>query len=167
MKALRIGVSLMCAACAGSKSEPVMDAGDLAAIDGLHQADMAAAPAGDVDALMTLWSSDPIAMPPEGPLVEGREAVRAMLEAGRRKADSPWEPAEYAQQFTEVMVLGDYGWDLGTVTTRLVNRTEGTEVVVTGKLLRILKREPDGRWTVHRSMWSQEAPVIRPARQRP
>jgi uncharacterized protein (TIGR02246 family) len=161
MQKLSLVLAVLCVASAGCANRPPDLAADLAAIDSLHQKDMAAAPAGDIDALMALWSDDPVALPPDGPILEGREVIRAMLEAGRRKADSPWEPMEYTQHFTEVKVLGDYGWDLGTVTSRLVNRDDGRELVVNGKLLRILKREPDGRWTVYRSMWNQEPPVVR------
>ena len=161
MKTHGIALALLCTACSAPAAAPTDVAADLAAIDSLHQADMAASPAGDIDALMALWSADPVALPPDGPILEGREAIRGMLEAGRRNPDSPWEPKEYTQHFTEVKVLGDYGWDLGTVTSRLVNRNDGRELVVNSKLLRILKREPDGRWTVYRSMWNQAPPVVR------
>ena len=163
MKTIPIAIATLLAACSAPHVDRIDDPADLAAIDSLHARDMAAAPAGDIDALMALWSDDPVALPPDGPILEGREAIRGMLEAGRRKADSPWETKEYTQHFTEVKVLGDYGWDLGTVTSRLVNRNDGRELVVNGKLLRILKREADGRWTVYRSMWSQEPPVVREA----
>jgi len=161
MKSVPNVLVLLVFACVPPADGPPDRAADLAAIDSLHARDMAASPAGDIDALMALWSADPVALPPDGPILEGREAIRGMLEAGRRRADSPWETKEYTQHFTEVKVLGDYGWDLGTVTSRLVNRNDGRELVVNGKLLRILKREPDGRWTVYRSMWNQEPPVVR------
>ncbi len=161
MKTIPIATAVLLAACAAPNPDRIDDTADLAAIDSLHARDMAASPAGDIDALMALWSADPVALPPDGPILEGREAIRGMLEAGRRNPDSPWEPKEYTQHFTEVKVLGDYGWDLGTVTSRLVNRNDGRELVVNSKLLRILKREPDGRWTVYRSMWNQAPPVVR------
>jgi uncharacterized protein (TIGR02246 family) len=134
--------------------------GDLAAIDALHAADVAAVLAGDTDALLNLWSDSPMALPPEGAILEGREAIAAMLDPGGGEAGRLWETVEYTQDFSEVQVLGGYGWDLGTVTTRLVHKTRGTEVTLRGKLLRILVRTADGEWRVHRSIWSTEPPEV-------
>ncbi|MGD2071112.1 MAG: nuclear transport factor 2 family protein, partial [Gemmatimonadota bacterium] len=86
---------------------------DLAAIEALHRRDREASLAGDWPTLMGLWSDDPVALPPDGPVQEGREAVERSLERYREAAEA-WETVEYVQDFGEVQVMGDYAWDWGT-----------------------------------------------------
>ena len=156
---------LALAACApeGSggtaSSVPADRAQDLAAIQALHEADVAAVMAGDADALLALWSPEPMALPPEGDILRGREAIATMLEPLRTRDERPWRTVEYVQDFVEVEILGDHAWDLGTVRTRMVHE-DGRELVLEGTLLRILRRSADGAWTVHRSAWSNGEPVV-------
>lgn len=126
---------------------------DLAAIEELHRRDQEASLAGDWPTLMGLWSDEPVALPPDGPVQRGRAAVERSME-GYREAAEVWETVEYVQEFGEVEVAGDYAWDWGTFRGRSRNRRTGREVSSSGKLLRILKRAPDGSWKVHRSIWN-------------
>ncbi len=161
MMRIRFSVFVLAlAGCMSGSDEPSDISADLAAIRELHDADVAGVLAGDMDALLALWSDDPMALPPEGEILVGREAIAAMLGAFEGTADRPWETVEYSQDFNEVMVNGDYAWDLGTVRTRMVHKATGRELTLDGKLLRILKRQPDGTWRVHRSAWNSRAPVI-------
>lgn len=125
----------------------------LAEIAELHRRDQTASRADDAAALLELWSEDPIALPPEGPIRRGRQSlIDAMARGGG--ATSEWETVEYEQEFGEVEIVGEYAWDWGTYRGRSRHRASGSEVVLRGKLLRILKRSPDGSWRVHRSIWN-------------
>lgn len=160
MKALLIGALVLVVGCT-SPAPPAVDlASEMAAVDALHQADVAAVMAGDVDELLALWTDTPVAFPDDGEILTGRSAIATMLEPMRTRDERPWKTVDYSQDFTEVVVFGEYGWDLGTVTTRMVHRTDGRVLVSTATLLRILRREPDGNWRVHRSAWSTQPPVI-------
>ena len=128
---------------------------DMAAIEALHQRDLTASFARDGATLLSLWSEDPAALPPQGPILRGREPLARELLA-TVDSDDVWEVVEYVQDFVEVEVVGDYGWDLGTYRTRGRNRETGEETSASGKLLRILRRAPDGSWNVHRSIWNVE-----------
>ena len=160
MRRILTAVLLLASACGQPSNEFADSSADLAAIDSLHEADVASVRARDIDALLNLWSDNPIALPPEGPILEGREAIAGMLEPNRSGAERLWETVEYVQNFTEVEVAGTYAWDLGTVTTRMVRKSDGRELTLNGKLLRILRREPDGSWRVHRSAWNTEPPIF-------
>lgn len=126
---------------------------DLAAIRELHRRDQAASRAGDREALMELWSEDPVALPPAGPIRRGREEMEAAMRRQMAAADQ-WEVLEYEQEFGEIEVIGDWAWDWGTYRGRSRHRETGREVSSSGRLLRILKRSPDGSWKVHRSIWN-------------
>ena len=158
MKKRFAAAMLLLAACDIQSDPEAALSTDLAAITALHEADVAAVLAEDVDALLNLWSEEPVALPPDGAILAGREAIAGMLEPIRSNVGGPWQTVEYTQDFTEVEVIGEYAWDLGTVRRRLVH-TSGTEVILNGKLLRILRRQTDGSWRVHRSAWNSEPPV--------
>jgi ketosteroid isomerase-like protein len=71
------------------------------------------------------------------------------------------EVTEYELDFEEVMVLGDYAFEWGTIrgAARPIagDRAAPPEPSVY-KVLRILKKAPDGQWRVHRAMWNTHAP---------
>jgi ketosteroid isomerase-like protein len=145
-------------ACSGVESSMTgtsreRTAQDLKAIAELHRADQRAALAGDYATPKGLWSDDPVALPPRGPIQRGRDGLERSFEQYADAAEL-WETVEYVQEFGEVEVLGDYAWDWGTYRGRSRHRHTGEEVSSSGKLLRILKRAPDGTWKVHRSIWS-------------
>lgn len=148
-----VSVLVLCGCGAGETAVSDARTRDLEAIEELHRIDREASLAGDGETLLGLWSDDPVALPPGGPVLEGRDTMEAFL--GRvTAARSTWETVEYEQEFGEVEVLGEYAWDWGTYRGRSRNRDTGEEVASTGKLLRILKRAPDGSWKVHRSIWN-------------
>ncbi|MEJ2203972.1 MAG: DUF4440 domain-containing protein [Gemmatimonadota bacterium] len=151
---LVIGITLL-TGCGSRGTE--MDQGsrerELAAIEELHRRDREASLSGNASALLALWSEDPAALPPGGPVWRGRPALEESL--GRAaQARAVWETLEYEQDFQEVRVLGDVAWDWGTYRGRSRNRETGEEVSSSGKLFRILKKAPDGSWRVHRSIWN-------------
>ncbi|MGD8278635.1 MAG: nuclear transport factor 2 family protein, partial [Gemmatimonadota bacterium] len=155
-------VALLVPACVSSPHPPPgaaagTEAEALAAIRELHQQDQAASLSGDAQALMALWSADPIALPPAGPILQGRDRMEKNLR--QMLSDSSWEMIEYVQEFLEIVVVGDYAWDLGTFRGRVRNRAAGTEMASAGKLLRILMRSENGAWKVHRSMWVEDPPA--------
>ena len=52
-------------------SAAAQNASDLAAIEKLHEKDLAAAKIGDIATLATLWTDDAVALPPGEPPVVG------------------------------------------------------------------------------------------------
>lgn len=91
-------------------------------------------------------------LPPGGAPVRGRDAVRTGLERSKATAD---EVLEYREDFEETLVLGEYaiewGWISGAERTR-----EGGEVRRSRyHVMRLLKREADGSWRVHRSIFCE------------
>ncbi len=153
--ALLVAAQLTSCSSAGPAVEDRADREAVEAIEALHRTDMQASRAHDTETLISLWSDDPAALPPRGPILTGRDTVGAWLRRAGAAGDA-WETLEYVQEFREVHVVGDYAWDWGTYRGRSRNRETGQEVSSRGKLLRILKREPDGSWKVHRAIWNQE-----------
>lgn len=129
-------------------------AADLRAIEELHRADMAASKAGDFATLRTLMSDDAVMLPPGGRPVRGRAEIDASM-ARAEEAMRGVEVLEYVLDFEEVQIVGDYAFEWGWIRGSMRAREGGEAVASTYKVMRVLRRRPDGRWKVHRSIWNE------------
>jgi len=144
--------------CAVTEEERLSRGGDryeLAAIEDLHRKDMAAARNGDLEDLVSLWSEEAVAMPPRGPMVAGKSAIRRMIE-GNLAQLVDFEVVEYVLDFEEVEIFGDHAVEYGTYRGTYRSKADGATVRGRGKLMRVLERQPDGTWLVARSIWNED-----------
>ena len=125
---------------------------DLELIDRLHRKDMEAARNGDFETLRSLMTDDAVILPPGGPTVRGRQELDAKFNAMQQGMEHV-EVLEYALDFEEVRVLGDYAFEWGTIRGSM-RAKGGAPEPASYKVMRILKREPGGAWRVHRSIWN-------------
>lgn len=87
---------------------------DLVAIERLHQLDIAAAKAGDIATLATLWTDDAVALPPGAQPVIGIDAIREWLKQGQ-ESGGRFEITEYRIDFQETRVLCDETIEWGRI----------------------------------------------------
>ena len=146
-----VGLLLFAACSAPSPLERDAKA-DLEAIERLHQKDARASREKDFDTLLTLITDDIVFMPPGEQFVRGKDAVSQQQKQYREEL-AEVEILEYRFEFEEVVVAGDYAFEWGTNMGR-VRSADGQETEQRARLLRILKRQPDGGWKVHRAMWN-------------
>lgn len=139
----------------GAPGDDTRRAADLAAIERLHAADMKAVVAGDTATLMALWTDDIVALPPVGPIQIGRAANAAFMRQGMQLA-SAFTPLEYHLEFQQVELFGDHAVEWGTYRGRSRAKAGGAEVIGKGKVMRVLRRQPDGSWKVARTMFTVE-----------
>jgi uncharacterized protein (TIGR02246 family) len=125
----------------------------LKSIEELHKKDKQASMNSDMETLLSLFTDDGIAIPPEGEIIEGKEALRNMLKLGF-ELHHDYIITEYNQDFKEVNVLGEYAYEWGTYNGKYKSNSDGTEIAGSGKLMRILKLQADGSWKVHRTIWT-------------
>ena len=129
------------------------DEKELAAIMQLHRRDMEASKAGDFETLRSLMSDDAVMMPPGGQFVRGRAEIDAGM-SRMAEAMRAVEVLEYVLDFEEVKVLGDYAFEWGMIRGRMCSREGGEPEHSIYKVMRILKKQDDGEWRVHRSIWN-------------
>jgi uncharacterized protein (TIGR02246 family) len=120
---------------------------DLRAIETINQRDVQFALAGDAAMMMSQWTDDFVLLPQAGPIMRGRDAIAEVFRAMERP-----EILEYVLDIQEVKVLGDHAFQWGTYHYRLRPRANGEAIRTSGKLMRILQRQPDGSWKMHRGM---------------
>jgi ketosteroid isomerase-like protein len=117
---------------------------DLRAIEAINQRDVQFALANDSAKMMSQWI---VLLPPAGPIMRGRSAIAEALWG----VESP-EIVEYVLDIQEVKVLDDHAFQWGTYPYGMRPRAGGETVRTAGKLMRILQRQPDGSWKMHRTI---------------
>jgi ketosteroid isomerase-like protein len=133
---------------------------ELQRISDLHERDAEASRDDDFATLRSLVSEDAVLMPPGQDWVRGSEALDENY-ARMAEAMRDVEVTEYSLDFQEVLILGDYAFEWGTI--RGAMRPRGSEPSTppepsSYKVLRVLKKDPDGHWRVHRAMWNASPP---------
>lgn len=115
---------------------------DIAAINELREKELSAALAGNVDSLIALRTDDFIAMLPDMPAIEGKEAVREVLTG----MFGQMEEFEHNTISEEVIVSGDWAIHRGTYADRVTMKSGEESIAYEGKYLWILQRQDDGSW---------------------
>ena len=126
---------------------------DREGIEALQKREIAASIAFDVSALLDLWTDDGVLLPPRHEPIVGKAALRRFFQEQKDKYAN-YEMLAYDEQWNEVMVVGEYAYQWGTVSYRMKPPTGG-EFGGAVHAVRILKREEDGYWRVARAMWNE------------
>lgn len=122
---------------------------DLEKIQALHALDEGAAKAQDRVALNELVTDDVVFLPP------GENPIR-----GKRQPESTDPAVEilvYRFDWEEVKLLGAYAYEWGRLLGKVKDPDTGKIKENRFNVMRILKRDENGEWKVHRAMWN-EAP---------
>lgn len=128
---------------------------DLRAIEAINQRDVQFALANDAARMMSQWTDDYVLLQPAGPVLRGRSAIAEALGG----AASSVEILDAGLDIQEIKILGDHAFEWGTYSYSLRTRTGGETVRTSGKLMRILQRQPDGSWKMHRSIATVDPPT--------
>ena len=143
---LRIATVVTAMAAAPAFAEMGADMGE---IDEAQAAWEAAFATGDgAAAAAAVFTEDARLLPPDGPMVEGREAIgqywQSVMDAGVHSLKLGLVAAE---------TLGDTMIETGTWTVTVPSE-DGAEVEVGGNALVIWKKGEDGAWRMSQDMWS-------------
>ena len=104
--------------------------------------------ANDAAGVAALYTEDAQLLPPDMEIVNGRAAIQEFV----AKTNPPGGPA-FEIATVETLVFGDYAHRQGSFRIR---GPDGT-ALETGKFLELWKKV-DGKWLIHRDMWSGNAP---------
>jgi len=108
---------------------------------------------GDLETLLSLFTDDGIAIPAEGEIIEGKEALREMLKQNFELLKD-YIITEYKQDFKEIKILGKYAYEWGIYSGKYKSKEDNKEIIGSGKLMRILRLQEDGSWKVSRTIWT-------------
>jgi uncharacterized protein (TIGR02246 family) len=127
---------------------------DMAAIERLHSQDVAATLSGDLAALGELWTDDIVRLQQGQEAEVGKQAILA-AEERRRAAIPGFRVVSYVPEIKDVTITAD-GWafEWGYFTASFVASPGGEETRMRAKVLRVLKKQADGRWKAAVGMWN-------------
>ena len=127
---------------------------DMAAIEKLHETDMAAAKIHDIDTLITLMTDDCILLPPGQEPIRGRDAIWKFMQE-QLPENQKYEITEYVQDFDEIKIIGDWAYEWATFHGTYHLKSGGPDMYEKSRLFRILRRQSDGSWKVARAIWHE------------
>ena len=149
-----VGISGVWGYTAGDKGGKKMKT-DMEKIEELHQTDMKASKANDLDTLLGLWTEDGVMIRAEGEPVIGKKAMTEAMESYREELKNI-TITQYIIDFKEVKIIGDHAYEWGEFHHKYFTKDNpGKELEETGRLMRILRRLPDGQWKVARAIWTE------------
>ena len=153
-----VGVALL-ASCAPPADQPEAassgpdETADLDAIRALMEQVKHADMSGDIESLLAHYTDDVVSMPPDLPVLVGKDALRAYYE--RAFSQLSIEALEMTPE--ETHLAGDWAFSRGKFEETVVP-TEGDSFDVVGKYLFIFHREADGSWKVARLIGNMDGP---------
>ncbi len=135
---------------------------DRTALEELHQRDINANIAFDLDQMAGLWDDNIVALPPGSAPLAGVTAYRNYLAKERDKLANV-DILSYEEQWDEVRILGDYAYEYGSVHSRRQVQETNHETSLALNVMRILKREASGDWKIYRVIWNDRGAAAAPA----
>jgi ketosteroid isomerase-like protein len=101
-------------------------------------------------------SDDAVVLPPGGHMIRGSDALDRSFAAMSRAAPSA-EVLEYRFEWQEVRVCGDYAFEWGFIVGQERSLSTGEVTSERYQVMRVLQRQADGDWKVHRTIWNTPA----------
>ena len=128
---------------------------DVQQISAVVERNIQAINAGDVDAWLATLSDTAVFLPPNGPAVSGRAALRS------------WALSSFFEPFAvglhapvkDVEIAGDMAIVQGPFTLSLKPKAGGPIIEDVGKFLTVLTRQSDGSWKYSRDIWNSDKPL--------
>jgi uncharacterized protein (TIGR02246 family) len=102
-----------------------------------------AARKGDLDRLASLYTADAMALPPDGPVVKGRESIKQMWGSIAQQIGLK----DVRLDTLDLELTGDTGYEVGEATLTVSSGTAVVKFVVVWKKV-------DGQWRLHRDIWN-------------
>ena len=94
-------------------------------------------------------------LPPDAPLAQGKDAVRAVI---NQLEAMPGFAVTWSPDAADVGSGGDLGYTRGTYQMRL-DGPDGP-MTIDGKYITVWKKQPDGTWLVTADMFNADAPAV-------
>jgi len=121
---------------------------DAAAINAVAASIDSAVLAHDWDAVFALFTEDAVSMTQGYPTSEGRSAIRATVDSAMANVTV----TERTIEFHEIAGSGHIAYARGTYNETYVVDGSDQPIEVNGRLLTILRKQPDGSWLI--AVWT-------------
>lgn len=123
--------------------------GDERALNALIADYMVAMNSGDADGVVASYAADAVRMPPNALPISGRESIRRNLEQAFETAQ-----LNVQMQVEETVASGELAYVQGTFLLTVTPKDGSPTTESEGNWMRLMRREPDGKWLVVYSLWN-------------
>lgn len=123
-----------------------------AGIEKLHKDDITATIARDADALTALLDDDAVLLQPGTPPILGKVAFHDFMKQAFAKSPSA-KVLKYVPDIRDIQVAGNVAYEWGYFDATQKSSEQQAAESLRAKLLRVMKRQPDGSWKFTRVMW--------------
>ena len=145
--------------CAPSEEEVAEDPnavepsiGDEKALTALVGNYVVAVNSSDADGIAALYAADAIRMPPDALPTSGRESIRQNMAGTFENAD-----LEVQLHIEETEFSGELAYVRGTFALTTTPKDGSASSAIQGNWMRLMRREPDGRWLVAEELWNTDS----------
>jgi len=149
-------VILLCFTFSCQQEEEVaLSDDDVAAIKATTEAAILAINSEDRTAHAELYTEDAVLMPPNLPMIRGREGIQAWNEASPPITD-------FNLTIVEIDGCGDLAFVLGTYSMTIALEGIPEPIQDTGKYIEIRQKQEDGSWLISRDIFNSDLPLPPP-----
>ena len=157
MKKISMTITLILALCftfsCQQVEKPVVDVSDdIEVIKAWHDQYTSSIKAGDTDSFFALYTENIVWLPPDGSIVQGKDAIRK------------WFPEWFIEYDTdetvtiqEVEVFGNHAFARGSYDYRLIHKESGNIEEGRGRVINLFERQSDGLWKCTHNIWTIES----------
>jgi uncharacterized protein (TIGR02246 family) len=149
---------LLAAAC-GPATPPDNRAADVTALRDLDAQWAKTTATNDVDAIVAYYSDDASLLPPDAPIVTGKQAIRAAWAAML----APGVSLSWTADKVEAARSSDLAYMTGNYTMSTKQSLSKAPVTEQGKYVEVWKKQADGKWKVVADIFNSDAPTPAPA----
>jgi uncharacterized protein (TIGR02246 family) len=125
--------------------EDVMSRADITAVNRLFEE---AVRKGDAERIAGLYTPDAMALPPDGPVVKGRDNIKQMWASAMKQMGLK----DAKLDTLDLEIAGDAAHEVGEATLRLETEPGKRQTAVV-KFVVVWKRL-NGQWRIHRDIWN-------------
>ena len=152
----------LAAAADNRSSESSSEEADRIAIERLHRQDVEATLSDKADELAKLWDTEAVRIQPGRPAEIGKAEIYANDKRWEAKPDRP-RTLCYKSDIKDVRIAGEWAFEWGYISYK----DSSNPKPMRGKVLRVMKRQPDGSWKFSRVIVFDEknetaAPISNP-----
>jgi ketosteroid isomerase-like protein len=151
-------IALLTLALACQQTLPDTRAADESALRELDTQWSTAAGAKDVDKTVSYYADDVMVLPPNGPMVTNKPAIRELWQS---LLTAPGFSGGWQANKIEVARSGDLAYLSGTWEFTM-NDTDGNPATDRGKFVEVFKKQTNGEWKCVSDIWNSDLPLPTP-----
>jgi len=105
--------------------------------------------------LAEFYTEDAMLIPPDEPIVKGKQAIAEWYERQFKKAQPIENPTVTIE---EIEVFGNLAFNRGNFILKFEGETADKPVILNLRFITIWRKQPDGSWRFYRDIWNTNAP---------